>query len=124
MIELYEQKPLLWRKGEADYCNQVKRKAAEEEVGSILGCSGNETKLRWTSLRQQFFRCVKQEKEFKSGSAAKPRAQWKFMSNLRFLNSELTEPGSTDSLVSFFSLNFFLLFSITISTLKSICNTT
>lgn len=76
--------------------NIEKKKRALNEIGKELGCSGEEAKLRFRSMKQTYQKNAK--KIPKSGSAGNTGKPWRFTKNLSFLYSELTQCGSIDNM--------------------------
>ncbi|KAB0805403.1 hypothetical protein PPYR_02373 [Photinus pyralis] len=95
-ISAIEQFPAIWDLSNEEYSNKTVKRNAWEAVILKFGnltepekkVIGNTYKRKWKSLRDSYSReLAKQKKEFKSGSAAKPRKKYIFFEQLRFLNN-------------------------------------
>lgn len=122
LIELLEQRPILWKKSLEDYKNVVKRSDALKEIAANFeNCSEEDVKSKSINFSFQiriiiFICCLFAEKirslrkvhseklrqiktaQKKSGSAPK-QVKWEYFKAMEFLLGETAEAGGVDSLI-------------------------
>ncbi|XP_011884098.1 PREDICTED: transcription factor Adf-1-like [Vollenhovia emeryi] len=88
LISLVQAHPcFLYAKSDKNYKNSVLKDIKWEEIANILNCTVSEARKRWDSLRNQFCRKRRQQKNQPSGSGTS--AEWPLMSCMSFLISHI-----------------------------------
>ncbi|XP_067645566.1 uncharacterized protein [Eurosta solidaginis] len=94
LFELYKQRPYLWQKNAPNYMKNWKTQKALEIIGKELGCSGQEAKMRFRSMKQTYQQVAK--KIAQNGGDGNTEVQWRFFKYLSFLSSEITKYERVD----------------------------
>ena len=100
LIDQYEAEPCLWD----IFCNHYSKRDVKEktisEIAENIGVTVAEIKQKWTSLRAQFGRELKNSTKHKSGQSTDELyvSQWVFYEKMHFLQNVMKTKKSRDSL--------------------------
>lgn len=89
LISEVEIRPCVWNVSLKEYKNRFKRDAAWQEIFVLMGekFPVDELSAKWQNLRTQFRNSVSSAKKTKSGQAATTKPNWKYHSQMEFVNA-------------------------------------
>ena len=91
MIDLVEERYVLWDTTHKEYHDRRKKSEALEEIADQLGINQNAVLSKWRNLRGQFGREVNKVNRTKSGQGTdeRYRSTWRYFDQLTFLSCSI-----------------------------------